>query len=248
MDAGRFANFKSVSATFSLLNGDGKNPFSHVDFTKFGADEIEGDGGGSATTFGETQFPGADWGSSSESGTYFQGINFTQFGATDCCPDLTATAGTTSGALRNNAYAFAAYVFKEVFISAHIPNHANYAWRYTGTTPLTLTEVKAQYKIRKKENQTGSYTRVFGNDQKYHGKGSLEGMYTSAILKMTMHQTTLKSFEWIPSISNREAFKDEYRRMQTDRIRGVYEEGYRNPINYNLRNSPGKKYILIDGY
>ncbi|UZT99838.1 hypothetical protein ODZ84_09860 [Chryseobacterium fluminis] len=37
MDAGRFANFKSVSATFSLLNGDGKNPFSHVDFTKFGS-------------------------------------------------------------------------------------------------------------------------------------------------------------------------------------------------------------------
>jgi len=40
MDAGRFANFKSVSATFSLLNGDGKNPFSHVDFTKFGGDDL----------------------------------------------------------------------------------------------------------------------------------------------------------------------------------------------------------------
>ncbi|UZT99840.1 hypothetical protein ODZ84_09870 [Chryseobacterium fluminis] len=50
MDAGRFANFKSVSATFSLLDGDGKNPFSHVDFTKFGADEIEGYGGGSSTS------------------------------------------------------------------------------------------------------------------------------------------------------------------------------------------------------
>jgi len=40
MDAGRFANFKSVSATFSLLNGDGKNPFSHVDFTKFSMDDL----------------------------------------------------------------------------------------------------------------------------------------------------------------------------------------------------------------
>ncbi len=29
------------------------------------------------------QFPGADWGSSSESGSYFQGINFTQFGLND---------------------------------------------------------------------------------------------------------------------------------------------------------------------
>ncbi len=37
MDAGRFANFKSVSATFSLLNGDRKNPFSNIDFTKFGS-------------------------------------------------------------------------------------------------------------------------------------------------------------------------------------------------------------------
>jgi len=26
-----------VSATFSLLNGNGKNPFSHIDFTKFGS-------------------------------------------------------------------------------------------------------------------------------------------------------------------------------------------------------------------
>lgn len=65
---------------------------------------------------------------------------------------------------------------------------------------------------------------------------------------MTTYKTSLKSFDWVPSISNREAFKDEHRRMQTDKVPGIYSEGYQNPINYNLIQSPGKKYILIDGY
>ena len=72
-------------------------------------------------------------------------------------------------------------------------------------------------------------------------------MFTSAILKMTLSQTTVKSFDWTPSISDREAFKAEYRRMQTD-ANEDFAEGYRNPINYNLIQSPGKKYQLQDGY
>lgn len=139
------------------------------------------------------------------------------------------------------------YVMNGVFGSAHVPDHTNYAWRYEGV-PLTVSQVKEQYKVREKNTLPGSYTIFFGNGKKYHGKGSLERMYTSAILKMTMNSTTLNSFDWTPSSSHREAFKAEYRRMQTDRVRRRYEEGYMNPINYNMIQSPGKKYIQQDGY
>jgi|GEM_PF-3816896 hypothetical protein len=53
--------------------------------------------------------------------------------------------------------------------------------------------------------------------------------------------------EWEPSINSREAFKAEYRRMQTDAVNG-YSEGYLNPINLNDIQSPGKLYIQQDGY
>lgn len=68
------------------------------------------------------------------------------------------------------------------------------------------------------------------------------------ILKMTMHQITVKSFDWTPAVSNREAFKDEYRRMQTDKVLPYYPQGYLNPINYNIRQSPGYIYTLQDGF
>jgi hypothetical protein len=50
-----------------------------------------------------------------------------------------------------------------------------------------------------------------------------------AILKMTLNHTTLKSFEWLPSVANREAFKDEYRRMQTD-ANQIFTERYQNQL------------------
>ncbi|KPE49100.1 hypothetical protein AOB46_21920 [Chryseobacterium indologenes] len=90
--------------------------------------------------------------------------------------------------------------------------------RYTALKPLILEDVKVEYKVREKNTKDGSYTIIFGNDHKYHGKGSLERMFTSAILKMTQYSTTIKSFDWSPSSSSREAFKAEYRRMQTDRV------------------------------
>ncbi|WP_300691573.1 hypothetical protein [Chryseobacterium sp.] len=113
-----------------------------------------------------------------------------------------------------------------VFGSAHTPHHADWAYRYTGTKPLSLTDLKAEYKVRERDTRTGSYTIIFGNDHKYHGKGSIERMFTSAILKMTFSQTTVKSFDWTPAVSNREAFKEEYRRMQTDKVLPNYPQIY----------------------
>ncbi|UIR57826.1 DUF6443 domain-containing protein [Sphingobacterium sp. SRCM116780] len=180
----------------------------------------------------------------------FSQFDFKQYGAEDCCPGggLTATLAEGGAASRGGAVGFLWYAMNNVFGSAHIPNHADYAWRYTGSTPLTITEVKAEYKVREKNQGDGSYTIIFGNNHKYHGKGPLERMFTSAILQMTRYQTTVKSFDWTPSPTAREAFKSEYRRMQTDKVINLYDEGYKNPINYNMIQSPGKNYQSQDGY
>ena len=66
--------------------------------------------------------------------------------------------------------------------------------------------------------------------------------------KMALYRVNATSFDWRPAPSNRDAFKQEYYRMQTDKIPNQYEEGYRNPINYNIIQSPGKKYVEQDGY
>jgi len=73
-------------------------------------------------------------------------------------------------------------------------------------------------------------------------------MFTSALFQMGAHQTTVRAFDWTPSISDREAFKAEYNRMQTDQVFPQYPEGYMNPRNYNIRQSPGYLYKLQDGY
>jgi RHS repeat-associated protein len=170
-------------------------------------------------------------------------------------PGKGALAGALVGTLEGGTTVSAAgpigvlwYVMNGVFGSAHIPNHADWGYRYTRAVPLTLTDVRAEYKVRERDTRPGSYTIIFGNDHKYHGKGSLERMFTSAILKMTQNRTTVKSFDWTPSLSHREAFKAEYRRMQTDKRLPDIPQGYRNPINYNRIQSPGYKYQLEDGY
>lgn len=102
--------------------------------------------------------------------------------------------------------------------------------------------------VKSRGNQTGSYTITFEGGYKYHGKGPLSRMLISAIQQSVNHTTTVQSMQWMPSISDREAFKAEYRRMQTDQIIPDYPQGYRNPINYNIRQSPGYLYIQQDGY
>lgn len=111
---------------------------------------------------------------------------------------------------------------------------------------IALAEKAAEEKLFQ-----GSYTIYFKNGHKYHGKGTLSRMYTSAAEKMFLYgyegAFPIK-YDWTPSITEREAFKAEYRRMQTDRIPGLYPQGYANPINYNKIQSPGYKYYLQDGF
>ncbi len=75
-------------------------------------------------------------------------------------------------------------------------------------------------------------------------------MYKSASEKMALNigeNAIPIRYDWIPSIIDREAFKAEYRRIQTDATLR-FPQGYMNPINYNIIQSPGYLYTLQDGF
>lgn len=94
--------------------------------------------------------------------------------------------------------------------------------------------------------ETGSYTTSHENGQKYHGKGGEERAKQSGKEKAAANDDPVIDTDWTPSKNDREGFKDEYRRMQKD-ANDQYPEGYKNPNNYNKRQSPGKKYLEEDG-
>lgn len=120
----------------------------------------------------------------------------------------------------------------------------------------TIAELKAAKitdTVKNRGKQPGSYTIIFDEGYKYHGKGPLYRMFDSAIQQSVNHVTFVKSMQWTPSVSDRESFKDEYRRMQTDATFNIktqrsYDQGYQNPINFNIRQSYGYGYILQDGF
>lgn len=171
----------------------------------------------------------------------------------NCCPDLALKVVEGTKISAGIGVSALAVAFNLAFSSAHIPDYAGKKYLYSnlGSGTFTFAQVKAEaksYPVRERMGQVGSYTILFDGGFKYHGKGPIDRMFTSALLQMTYHSTTVKGFDWRPSVSDREAFKAEYRRMQTDKIPNVYEQGYRNPINYNIRQSPGYLYLLQDGY
>ncbi|MBC8062416.1 MAG: hypothetical protein H7Y18_17360 [Clostridiaceae bacterium] len=84
--------------------------------------------------------------------------------------------------------------------------------------------------------ETGFYTIEFESGMKYHCKVPKGRMEQSAVEKSTKYNDPVKSKDWTPAQNDREAFKDEYNRMQTD------PAGYKDSKNYNKRQSPGKKY------
>jgi hypothetical protein len=113
--------------------------------------------------------------------------------------------------------------------------------------PISGTDINAIPKVQRENKTTGSYTIHFGSGHKYHGKGSISRMLVSAAFQSAMHTTKPTSFDWTPTANDREAFKNEYKRMQTDAVPGLYPEGVSNPINYNILQSPGKAYCTQDG-
>ncbi|HEX3044270.1 MAG TPA: polymorphic toxin-type HINT domain-containing protein [Bacillota bacterium] len=90
-----------------------------------------------------------------------------------------------------------------------------------------------------KPKDTGSYTITFEKGQKYHGKGPESRANQSAKIKSEKYDNPVVDIDWTKSKNEREAFKDEYQRLKND-------GGYKNPNNYNQRESPGKKYYEQD--
>jgi RHS repeat-associated protein len=98
----------------------------------------------------------------------------------------------------------------------------------------------AKAAARGAKKPVGSYTNTHASGKKYHGKGTEDRMNKSAREKATEYKDPVVSQDFKPASSNREAFKDEARRIRDD-------GGVDNPNNYNKINSPGKKYLDQDG-
>jgi RHS repeat-associated protein len=88
--------------------------------------------------------------------------------------------------------------------------------------------------------ETGSYTNTHESGKTYDGKGDKERSQDSG--KRVEQATGDKhvSTDWKPSANDREAFKDESRRLDS-------HGGHGSSSNYNQRESPGKKYRKQDG-
>ena len=97
----------------------------------------------------------------------------------------------------------------------------------------------------KKEKETGSYTNTHKSGKKYHGKGDEKRAEKSGKEKAEKNNDPVEDTDWTPSKNNREAFKDESKRMDTDKVGDT--PGHKNPNNYNQRRSPGDKYRKQDG-
>nr|WP_315424198.1 RHS repeat-associated core domain-containing protein [uncultured Pedobacter sp.] len=91
-------------------------------------------------------------------------------------------------------------------------------------------------KKKKEKAQTGSYSNTHASDKKYHGKGSEKRAQASGVRVAKKHDDPVVDTEWKPADNERQAFKDEDDRINTD------EGGHNSDNNYNQRASPGKKY------
>jgi RHS repeat-associated protein len=110
------------------------------------------------------------------------------------------------------------------------------------------TKISELSKGRNRNDKTpGSYTIFFESGFKYHGKGPYKRAMTSAYERAVR---TLPGngaidmpvlIQWEPAISNREAYKQEYIRIQDDGGPGL---GILR--NYNMIQSPGMFYYFFD--
>ena len=113
--------------------------------------------------------------------------------------------------------------------------------------------LSATLEDRKQNTDVGSYTVEFSNGKKYHGKGNFGRAVKSALEKSVFGSIDDKktviptSIDWTKSTSDRDAFKDEHTRLQTDK-NDKNPQGYTNTAaNYNVKQSPGYAYKLQDG-
>jgi RHS repeat-associated protein len=88
--------------------------------------------------------------------------------------------------------------------------------------------------------QTGSYTNTHQSGKTYSGKGSRKRSQTSGRREAEKNKDPHVSTDWTPAESERDAFKEESRRLDK-------KGGASSDTNYNRLESPGKKYRIQDG-
>ncbi|MDY6976666.1 MAG: RHS repeat-associated core domain-containing protein [Pseudomonadota bacterium] len=89
-------------------------------------------------------------------------------------------------------------------------------------------------------SDVGSYTNTHESGKTYHGKGSRKRSQQSGRRKARQHNDPHVATDWTSSANDREAFKDESKRLDED-------GGAESDSNYNEVESPGKKYREEDG-
>lgn len=109
-----------------------------------------------------------------------------------------------------------------------------------GAAPASTQTQTAASSSGGETKETGSYTNTHASGKTYSGKGSRERSQTSGerVEKQTGDKHT--ATDWTPSTNDREAFKDESRRIDA-------KGGPSSTSNHNQIESPGKKYRAQDG-
>ena len=109
----------------------------------------------------------------------------------------------------------------------------------TGTAAAVDGASKVGAALSKAASGTGSYTNYHESGKTYSGKGGTERSQTSGRRVEAQFGDKHVATEWKPSANDREAFKDEAKRIEEN-------GGAKSSNNYNQRESPGKKYLAQD--
>ena len=105
----------------------------------------------------------------------------------------------------------------------------------------TLKTAEKLYSALKSSKKTGSYSVTFKNGKTYDGKGPV-GRMEQSIKEKADKNGGVESADWKPAKNDREAFKDEHKRM-VERS----PEGHKSENSLNKRASPGRRYCKQDG-
>lgn len=108
----------------------------------------------------------------------------------------------------------------------------------------TFVKAAANLNSEGNKSQTGSYTNTHKSGKTYHGKGGEKRAADSGKQQAKANNDPPKSTDLTPAKNDREAFKQESRRLDKDKTPD--EPGHKNPNNYNVRDSPGTKYRKQD--
>ena len=87
-----------------------------------------------------------------------------------------------------------------------------------------------------KSEESGSYTTHHQSGKRYHGKGKEPRSVQSGQEKSEEYNDPVTNIDWKWEPTNEDGLKAEAMRLRND-------EGYKNPMNYNKRNSPGEKML-----